>query len=427
MDVRRFITPQALTAVAVALAACSAIGLCWRSVLRPAAATPPPLELAPATAPAADLSPVGTPPIRVCVTNGPAAEVALQIVGAYELRAVGDAQRLDRGQRLGPTVARAADSGLRLGDHTWHVSRLEIIPEKSPGVWIDGRLYRGSVCLFRQPDDRVLAVNVVPLEDYVAAVVDGEMPARFPDAARQAQAVVARTFALARMERAAPDALFDVYASERSQKYLGVEYSDAAGRRLAGESASSRQIARDTRGVVVTYQGRVFPTYYSACCGGATTTGTLVFPDAAAPVRSVPCEFCRDARRYRWSDELSVREFLQVLERTGRSPALKSLKSIRQVAGPGGGGLAQFECSDGQRTLAVSGADLRQAWPNGGLFSPHFSLRLDGQRVLVEGRGHGHGVGLCQWGARGQALEGRTAMQILRHYYPGADFVRVTF
>jgi len=90
--------------------------------------------------------------------------------------------------------------------------------------------------LFRRTDGKVSAVNVLPIEEYLASVVDSEMPSKFPEAARQAQAIVARTYALYQIEHADPKAVFDLMSSQRSQKYLGVEY-----RKQFGPSYSRRK------------------------------------------------------------------------------------------------------------------------------------------------------------------------------------------
>jgi len=87
----------------------------------------------------------------------------------------------------------------------------------------------------------------------------------------------------------------------------------------------------------------------------------------------------------------------------------------------------KFHVTDERQTLTLSAADLRLALGGRGLSSPNFSVEEKGGVLLFSGRGHGHGVGLCQWGARGLALEGRTAEQILEHYYPGASIAELAY
>ena len=400
---------------------------------KPTPARPPDLQIAarsPAVAAAKRLaSPrpsTGTPSksklIRVNVTPGGGDSLQLAVTGEYSIRAVDSTRELFKGNGLSSSKVESTKNGLQIGRSTFATTRLEVVSKTDPAIRVNGHLYRGVVRLFRRTDGRVSAVNVLPIEEYLASVVDSEMPASFPEAARQAQAIVARTYALYQKEHADPASVYDLFASQRSQKYLGVEYIDASGRRLAGESESSRRAVADTRGIVCRHQGHLFCTYYSAACGGRTTNGSELFEDAAPILKSVPCEWCRDSSYYRWSADLGKQDFLRELKELR---SLSTLASIQQTAGPGGGVISRFRIGDGKQSLLVNGVELRDRLPAGTLRSPHFSLELKKDIVRVEGRGHGHGVGFCQWGANGQARAGKSCFEIVRHYYPGAELVTI--
>jgi len=407
---------HALLAVATVMALTAAALVAWR----PSAPQPPSLDLRPIPAPLRT-SQRSRPPreIRVCVTAGPVTSARIKTGRGAVWRSIETGRKLPIAFFASDVLVRGDGNGFRIADQKFDSRQIEIVPESSPGIWIDEHLYRGRVRLTALANSRLVAVNIVPLEEYVASVVDSEMPAVFPADARRAQAVVARTYAVARQAATEKGADFDVYASERSQKYLGVEYRDATGRRLAGESASSRQSALDTQAVVLTENNRVFTSYYSAVCGGCTTIGTELFPDAASCHQSVVCNDCREGERYRWSTQMSVGDFRDVINALDRGK-LGTIRRVRMLTSPGKGQLAQFEVRDDRRAIELSGWDLRQGMA-GRLFSPHVTVRLVGDQVIIDGRGHGHGVGFCQWGARGQALNGRTWQQILRRYYPGAE------
>jgi stage II sporulation protein D len=416
---------HALLALAVVLGLTAAALVAYRPKT---AAEPPPLDVRPIPAPlrqsasrsfSSDRDISSGREIRVCLTSSAADSVRIKVNRGTIWRTLDSGRVLDTSRSAKESTFTSTQDGLSDGERRFPSARVEIVPETSPGVWVDGRLVRGRVRLISQPDGRLIAVNVIPLEDYVASVVDGEMPAAFPIEARRAQAVVARTYALARQAVANRDAEFDVYGSERSQKYLGVEYTDRNGRRLAGESDGSRRIARDTAGLVLTYDGQIFTSYYSAVCGGCTTTGDELFPDAAPCHRSVTCEFCREAERYRWQARFSAGEFREAVNSLDRG-RLGTIRRVRMTTPPGHGELARLEVRDDRRAVELSGWNLRQASPSGRLLSPHVTVQLIGNEIVVEGRGHGHGVGFCQWGARGQALAGRSWKQIVQHYYPGA-------
>ena len=366
--------------------------------------------------------------IRVAVTPSALQPLELAIDGSYQIRPVGSNKSLGRGERLASTTVTATANGLRIGKTEYSVTRLEIVPSQSPSVWVNGHQYRGSMRLFRRTGGGLLAVKVLPLGEYLASVVDSEMPISFGVEARKAQAIVARTYALDVIRSVEGNPDFDLFASTSSQKYLGFQYRDGS-KRIAGESDASRQVVRDTSGMVCTFQGRLFRTYYSAVCGGHTTTGSGVFSDAAAALKSVQCNYCREANLYRWQSELAKATVSDKLKEHFRSQgkSFDGLKSITLASGDPNSGTAilEFDVRDSRQSQRISAATLRRILPAGTLHSPFVVIADKGDKLQFAGRGHGHAVGLCQWGARGQALAGRSAPEIVHHYYTGARVVQL--
>lgn len=358
--------------------------------------------------------------IRVNLTPTPQTKLRIGVRGPYVVRSLKSRRVLREDTQLAETEVTLKQNWQGIGGKSFPREPLEITPKPGALVVVNRHAYHGSIRLYPGKSERMTAVNVLPLEEYVSCVIDAEMPATFPRAAREAQAIVARTYALWQIGQADPAANYDVFATVRSQKYLGVEYPDAKGRRLAGESASSKEAAAATRGQVCRFQGKLFCTYYSAVCGGATTPGREVFIDAGKPLQSVSCTWCKDSDKYRWQTTLTSQELLTAIRKDEKSSPPASIKTIRQLAGPKAGVIARFEISDGTRTTTVSGMDLRQRLPAGKLLSPHFSLKLVNHEIQVAGQGFGHGAGFCQWGARGLANQGKSAVEIVRYYYPGA-------
>ena len=378
-------------------------------------------------APSKALSRTDQQSIRVAVT-GRQKQLDLSIDGPYQIRPVGNSKVLSRGDKLAATTVTATGNGLRIGKSEFAVTRLEIVPNQSPSVWVYGHEYRGTVRLFRQSGGAIRAVNVLPIAEYLASVVDSEMPTSFGVEARKAQAIVARTYALDVLKSGEGNAEFDLFASTSSQKYLGFQYRDGS-RRLAGESEASRQIVRDTTGVVAMFQGRLFRTYYSAVCGGQTTQGSAVFSDAVSALKSVPCDYCREANLYRWQSEISKTTAGDKLKEhfRGEGKTLDRLQSITLVSGQPSKGLEvpEFEVRDGKRSHRISASTLRRLLPSGIVYSPFFSIVEKADKLQFSGRGHGHAAGLCQWGARGQGLAGKTGYEIVRYYYSGAKIVQL--
>lgn len=370
---------------------------------------------------------VPEPQIRVNVTPGGTDSFILDVRGPYRLLDPTSNAELTVEPPLSRIVVRATKNGLKFGTTETAWTQLEIAPEKSPAVRVDGHLYRGRMRLFRRTDGKVSAVNVLPIEEYLASVVDSEMPAKFPDAARRAQAIVARTYALYQAQQADPKSVFDLMSSQRSQKYLGVEYTDKTNRRLAGESASSRRAVQETRGMVCILNNQIFCTYYSAVCGGQTINGKEVFKDATEALKSTRCEWCSASPYYRWTTELPRDDFAAItLKQENRGKRI-GIQSVQQTVKPGEGRICQFELHTRKQNLTYSGIQLRDQLPAGTLLSPHFQITLEKDKVTFQGRGHGHGVGFCQWGAKGMAEAGHDYPAIISHYFAGAKLKTLNY
>lgn len=344
-----------------------------------------------------------------------AVDVPFRVTPAQSSRVLASLPRLDE------CTITAGARGIALGPHQFPSGRVDVIPEGGGTFRVGDHVYRGVLRLIRRPGGRVLAVNVVSLPDYLASVVDSEMPAAFPKEARKAQAVVARTYALYQMQQqSAGQADYDVFADVRSQKYLGQKYRDRRGRWLAGESDSSRRAVSETAGQVVIFEGRLFCTYFSAACGGRTTRGLDLFSDAAGCLAPVACEWCREARLYRWTAQVDREEAQVAFSRhfASQRKAFGSLTAIETVRDALQTGTGEFVVVDdaGRRYVMIS-PEMRTLFSRSGISSPSFRLELSAGGLKFDGRGHGHGVGLCQWGARGQAKEGRSYRQIIAEYY----------
>ena len=363
------------------------------------------------------------PPIRVNLTPSPLTDLTISIDGPSRILAPGSAKILAQSVSIKDKVVSAEGNGIRVGDEVFPISQIEIVTAKPPSIWIGRNQYRGYVRIFRRPGGRLIAVNILPLEEYLASVLNSEMPASFPDEAREAQTIAARTYVLSQM-KGHPQ--FDVYATSRSQRYLGYQYLNDEGRRLAGETQGSREITERTAGIVCTWQGKVFTTFYTAVCGGRTTLGRSVFKDAVPAIASVECDWCREADRYRWTSSIAVERMSRSLQEhfAIENQEFGQLTSLQPAFGDAGN-LPFYMVSDGIRTEKIAGTELRHSLPIGTLNSPRFTAEIDAAEVRFSGAGHGHGVGFCQWGSRGLALAGRSALQILQYYYPGSATVRL--
>jgi len=298
------------------------------------------------------------------------------------------------------------------------------------------RSYRGRI-LLRRDGRGVTAVNQVGVESYLAGVLSAEMGRRDSTdlEAMRAQAVISRTFALKNRGKRRSDG-FDLNASVADQVYGGA----------TTETPMAWQAVRGTSGQVLTWQGGLIDAFFSSTCGGRTAEGTEVYAGADRPyLRSIEDvdangqAYCRISPRFRWREEWTGESLRDILRRTlpastGVSSAEVSrvvdvLVTSRTVSDRAG----RVEINLGSRVVAVSGPDIRltlRPSPEQLLRSSGFTLtetRSGGQveRLVADGRGAGHGVGFCQWGAVGRARAGQDYRTILRAYFTGTDIQRL--
>jgi stage II sporulation protein D len=170
------------------------------------------------------------------------------------------------------------------------VQPLVIRPAKKALLALDGRAYRGKLEIVPQ-GEFLRVVNVVALESYLQSVVAGEVPHSWPVEALKAQAVAARSYALASLVKGKA---FDLYSDVRSQVYLGV----------AGEKASTSKAVAATAAEVVLYRGKVATTYYFSTSGGKTANALDVFGINVPYLVSRPDPWDKASPYHRWGPVL---------------------------------------------------------------------------------------------------------------------------
>lgn len=293
----------------------------------------------------------------------------------------------------------------------------------SPDIHVQPRRFTGAIT-FRAPDGRALyAVNRVPLEDYVAGVVASEALAGTPPEALRAQAVAVRSYAaaLAGLDRPRDGARgphttegYDFCDLTHCQSFRGTAVGAAV------------EAARATQGLVLYSGSRVVAASYHSTCGGRTADPADVGADIALHgVSDVPVggrAWCAASPHYRWQVDIPARYLLTALNSDRDTAPGKVLQDVRVLSRLSDGRVRQVEIV-GEHLLHISGQDFWQTlgrslgW--GRIESAWFSVRRAASSFHFEGRGLGHGAGLCQYGSAAMARAGWNMRSILAHYYPG--------
>jgi stage II sporulation protein D len=349
--------------------------------------------------------------VLAAVTRSGRAPVVVE--GAWSLRSLeGDEIRTGRGLRADLTMS-GADA--KLGAIPVPFEGAELVPATDGDLRVGARRYPGVLRVSRSAEGRVRAQIALDVETYLEGVVAGELPPEFPREARRAQAVIARTYLLTQ-----PSVLLG--ASSIQVDDTGLTDQEFVG--IAGDErvrAAVRDAIASTRGLVLHDGAKPLRTWYHSICGGHTCAAAPVFKvPPSAPLSGVECTDCVGTKYYRWTATLPGPKVVKAAGLTGALQEFRLLETTPEgralwIEIRAGGKSARVHAAEFR--LAVGPSLLRSVWVD--------SAQVSGPDLVVTGRGWGHGVGLCQWGAKGMADRGATAESILAHYYPGAEARRL--
>lgn len=272
--------------------------------------------------------------------------------------------------------------------------------------YINEKQYKGDLVIHMEHRD-ILVVNELPLETYLVGLINAEMNSKWHLEAVKAQAVVARTFAMKKMEERRHKN-YDVKADVSDQVYHGSSLEDE----------ESELAVAQTAGEVLLYRGELANAFYHSTCGGHTASSQEVWGRYYPYLIGVECQWCVDSPRYFWKYEISGAELGTLLQK--KDIVIGEVKKIKTLGKTPSGRVSRVEIVGSRGKRVISATVLRTAVGYTKIFSTRFEVNEPekGKFVFVGG-GSGHGVGMCQWGARGMALAGKTYKEILEYYYPG--------
>lgn len=256
-------------------------------------------------------------------------------------------------------------------------------------------------------------VEHADLENYLYGVLPYEMSWSWHIEALKAQAVAARTYTLKSIENT-KKANFDLFNDVRSQMYKG-----------AGKMYASVKEAVDaTKGQVLTYDDKLFYTFYHANCGGGSDDvkhwNKASF--SIKPLQGAKCNTDSTSTNYSWKATFARSALTSFANKNGLAGTVKSVK-VYDKTKTGRAITLQFKTSKGSKVLSC--AKFRMSVGSTKLKSCKIKDIDAGNNFTFVGTGYGHGSGLCQDGAHGMAKDGKDYKKILSQYYPGSKLTTI--
>lgn len=351
------------------------------------------------------------PLVRIAILKD-ADEVVLKIPGAYEISDPATGEILGKGRRLPRVVIQKGAQGVRLGAREMPLTRLRFLAQRDVTV-VAGRKerrYRGFIDVNLDGNQKFFVVNRLDVEDYIRGVLYHEVSHRWPLEALKVQAVAARSYAIYQMKRNAA----------REYDVTNDIYSQVYGGRTSERYRTNLAIDR-TRAQVLTFKGEVLPAYFHATCGGHTEDVREVWKhEGLTPLYGVRCMYCRGSPHYFWKRNFRLKDFQDKLNAKGYKIGM--IADINVVARDKSDRIQFLLIADREgKQITISGKDFREIVGPNVVRSNNYYVVMKGYFCDLLGKGWGHGVGMCQWGAEGMAGQGFNYEKILQFYYPGAE------
>lgn len=272
--------------------------------------------------------------------------------------------------------------------------------------------FRGTLEWARK-NGQLLTINWVRLDDYLKAVLPSEVPSSFHMEALKAQVVAARSYTMRRLNRHR-DSGYDLCDGNHCQVYRGVQAERPAAN-TAVEATGGQVLLNDS--------GQIVEAVYSSDCGGHTAANEIAgLGKSPVPyLRGIPDwdeqgkRYCALSPRAAWEYRIDEKML------SGLFPQAGAIREIKVIERTPAGHAVKIELTGSSGTLTIAGSEFRIKLGASLVRSLMMTIEKQADGWLLHGRGVGHGVGLCQWGAQGRAIAGQTYEQILQAYYPGTS------
>lgn len=309
------------------------------------------------------------------------------------------------------TFERDAGSRLRVRGHSFSAQGFLVDSSAGP-MGLNGRQYRDRLKIIPGPNRDVWVINVLPLEEYLVGLINYEISSQWTMEAVKAQVVAARTYAFYQRGNRSGE-LYDVDSGVNDQVYGGV------GR----EDSRSRKAVLETKGELILYQGNPIFAVYSACCGGKTEWGENMWAGNFPYLRGTECNYCLDSPHFLWNYSIDGERLSMALEGTSSNSRVLGLEIDERSQSRR---VLKLTVQTERNQRQISGKDFRRLLGYDQLRSTNFVMAQKDGAYHFSGLGWGHGVGLCQWGAKGMAEAGTEYRTILKYYYQDVEIGKIS-
>ncbi len=276
-----------------------------------------------------------------------------------------------------------------------------------------GETYDGFFLITKHKKNFLL-INVVDSEEYVYSVLKTESWPGWPLEINKVFAVASRSYVMHRLLKARKKGLpYHIKNTNHHQCYNGVH-----------NCAITRKAIQETSGLFLAHGGEPILAMFDICCGGVVPchiNGIVDFDKVPYLARNYACTFCKQCKSYSWEVDYSFDQLRNYLQE-GVDEFLHDLKDIK-ISKDKAGVVQEVTAKTERSEFSFSAHEVYKLLKEVKSFA--FTIKKRTRKVVLKGRGFGHHIGLCQWGAREMIRQGWSFESVLQFFYPGTTFMRL--
>ena len=279
-------------------------------------------------------------------------------------------------------------------------------------LMLDGKEYHGDF-LITANNQNVYLINSLDIEDYVCSVLRTESWPGWPLEVNKAFAIASRSYVIGViLNNKTSPVPYHVKNTNKHQTYSGVHADPIL-----------KDAVDQTKGIFLAYNNKPIVAMFDACCGGVIPAHIhgVNFSHAPYLARNYACNFCKDAKNFSWNAAYSLDHFEQILKKEFKN--IKKLKTIKIAKTDKAGLVLQLQVKTANKTFIIAGKKIYSMLSKVRSFC--YEVICSASGIIFNGKGIGHHLGLCQWGAREMVRQGYDYKSILKFYYPDTHFMRL--
>jgi len=280
-----------------------------------------------------------------------------------------------------------------------------------------GNFYKGSFFISLDANGTAYLINSVDLEAYIFAVLRSESWPGWPLEVNKVFAIVTRSYVISKLRSAKKRKRpYHIKNTRIHQTYNGHRFEKRNSKIL-------QQAVDETAGVFLAYDDQPIVAMFDSCCGGIIPSKVegVDFKKAPYLAREYACKYCKRCSLYSWHVEYSINEWTKHLKTA--FPKLQKVRGIKVVRRDSAGLIQELKITGVKKIFLLTGKKLYSLLDAVKSFC--FTVHRKGKKIVLKGRGYGHHLGLCQWGAREMVRDSWNYRKIIQFYYPDVSFVRL--